>query len=234
MRSHRIQKTAFKDPVTTSYSVSKDFVFSKFEKYGIKYQGNETNKNFVKLPNYTKPANDATNTTEDEYLIYGKKAVEDFSEELKYQRRAHLKLVENNKPKASKFQVDLGYNSKTEGNATTYQCVSVIFNYIVTGTAPNETLEEKIIIQFETTENEKLQIDDLDLDSDVTEYLFRFTRGLEWGSETHGILDCNPNESINKGVYFTLNAPFNENIDWSLNSDKRNPIIAYRIFDIQE
>lgn len=227
MRSHRIQKTAFRDPIPANYTVSDDFVFSKFRKYGIKYQSGD----FIELPKYTNPSDDV-NTN----LIYGRKAVEDFSEELKYQRRAHLKLVDSsNKPKASKFQVDLGYISKTEDNTTTYQCVSVIFNYIVTGSTGNETLEEKIIIQFETTTNdEKLQIKDLDLDSDVTEYLFRFTRGLEWGSETHGILDCNPNESVNKGVYFTLNAPFNENIDWSATSDKRVPIIAYRIFDIQD
>ena len=225
MRSHRIQKTAFRDPVAPSYSISEDFIFSKFENYQIKYQSG----NFIVLPDYTEPAGNDTS------LIYGKKAVEDFSEELKYQRRAHLKLVDSssNKPKASKFQVDLGYASKTEDNTTKYQCVSVIFNYIVTGSGQEQTLEEKITIQFETANDEKLQIDDLDLDSDVTEYLFRFTRGLEWGSETHGILDCNPNESVNKGVYFTLNAPFNENIVWSTTSDKRIPIIAYRIFDIQ-
>lgn len=234
MRSHRIQKTAFRDPATTSYSISEDFVFSKFEKYEISFQGDEGNKTFTKLPVYTKPADSATNTTTDEYLIYGKKAVEDFSEELKYQRRAHLKKTENNKPKASKFQVDLGYSSKEANDTTTYQCVSIIFSYNVIGSTGNETLEEKITIQFVEIGGKKLQIDELDLDSDVTEYLFRFTRGLEWGSETHGILDCNPNESINKGVYFTLNAPFNENIDWSSTSDKRNPIYAYRIFDIQE
>ena len=225
MRSHRIQKTAFRDPVASNYTISDDFVFSKFEYYEIKYQSG----NFIELPDYTKPASDVSTD-----IIYGKKAVEDFSEELKYQRRAHFKLVDqNNKPKASKFQVDLGYIAHTEDSTTKYQCVSVIFDYIVTGSGQNQTLEEKIIIQFETKDNQKLQIKDLDLDSDVTEYLFRFTRGLEWGSETHGILDCNPNESINKGVYFTLNAPFNENIDWSTTSDKRVPIVAYRIFDIQ-
>ena len=222
MRSHRIQKTALKNVTATSYTFSEDFIFSKFEKYEVVYKGNEDDKEFIELPVYTKP------TGTDTSLIYGKKAVEDFSEEIKYQRRAHLKKTE-----ASKFQVDLGYFAHTEGNTTTYQCVSVIFNYIVTGSGQNQTLEEKVTIQFETVDNQKLQINDLDLDSDVTEYLFRFTRGLEWGSETHGILDCNPNESINKGVYFTLNAPFNENIDWNHNSDKRIPIVAYRIFDIQ-
>lgn len=213
MRSHRIQKTAFKDEATT-YSTSEDFIFSKFEKYEIMYQEDDTDNKFIELQVYKTPTDN----------IYGRKAVEDFSEELKFQRRSHLKTKT-----ASTFQVDLGYSSKLNGENKTYQCVSIIFNYILTGAAPNQTIEEKVTIQFETTKNQKLQIDGLDLDSDVTEYLFRFTRGLEWGSETHGILDCNPNESVNKGVYFTLNAPFNENIDWSTTSDKRVPIMAYRI-----
>ena len=36
--------------------------------------------------------------------------------------------------------------------------------------------------------------------------------------------------SVNKGVYFTLNAPFNEVIGWDTQENKkRMPIIAYRI-----
>ena len=95
------------------------------------------------------------------------------------------------------------------------------FDDLFKSTKPEDIAKEKVI---------NLQIKDLDLDSDVTEYLFRFTRGLEWGSETHGILDCNPNDSVNKGVYFTLNAPFNENINWGNRIDKRLPIFAYRIY----
>lgn len=220
MRSHRIQKKAFTEGNETNYSISENFVFSKFEKYEIAYKGDTTNNKFTKLPNYSKPSG-----SDD---IDGSKEVEDFSEELKYQRRTHLKTKT-----ASKFQVDLGYASKTEGNVTEYQCVSIIFNYTVKGQGSEQTLEEKVTIQFEAGD-QKLQIDGLDLDSDITEYLFRFTRGLDWGSETHGILDCNPNESVNKGVYFTLNAPFNENINWSSTSDKRVLIIAYRIFELTE
>ena len=223
MRSHGIQKKAFTEGNETNYSTSDNFVFSKFEKYEIIYKGNETNKEFTDLPNYSKP----TDTDTDD--IDGSKKVEDFSEELKFQRRSHLKTKT-----ASKFQVDLGYSSKIESNATQYQCVSIIFSYVLKGQGTEQTIEEKVTIQFETTGNQKLQIDGLDLDSDITEYLFRFTRGLDWGSETHGILDCNPNESVNKGVYFTLNAPFNENINWSSTSDKRVPIIAYRIFELTE
>ena len=89
MRSHRIQKAVFKD--TPNYTFTGDF--SLFREFTVKYQEEETNKKFTELPVYTQPATDATNTTTDEYLIYGKKAVEDFSEEIKYQRRAHLKKL---------------------------------------------------------------------------------------------------------------------------------------------
>lgn len=228
MRSHRIQKTVFKD--TPSYTFSGDF--SLFRNFTVKYQGNETNKQFIELPVYTQldaSKSNEDNPDNDKYYIYGKKAVEDFSEEIKYQRRAHLKKTE-----ASKFQVDLGYEADPENTAEVknYKCVTITFDYKLIGTA----LEEKIIISVkvedpeDTSKTIDLQIKDLDLDSDVTEYLFRFTRGLEWGSETHGILDCNPNDSVNKGVYFTLNAPFNENINWGNRIDKRLPIFAYRIY----
>ena len=71
----------------------------------------------------------------------------------------------------------------------------------------------------------ELVCDNLTLDSDVTDYLYRFTRGSDWGCETVGILDFNPNQSVNKGVYFTLNAPFNTNMGWI--GDVRKPIYGY-------
>lgn len=191
MRSHRIQKSAFKAGET--YTFSDDFIFSKFKFYTVKLKENDTANPFIPLPIYTE-------TTDDTTEIYGKKEIEEFSEELKYQRRNHLKKLSSSN-ETSSFKVDLAY-LKNEDNK--YACVTLIFNYKY-GTRENS---EKVTIEFET-DKETLQIKDLDLDSDITEYLFRFTRGLSWGSETHGILDCNPNESINKGVYFTLNAPFN-------------------------
>ena len=213
MRSHRIQKSAFKAGET--YTFSDDFIFSKFEFYDIKAKENDTTNPFIPLPTYTKPDDDATE-------IYGKKEIEEFSEELKYQRRNHLKKLSSSN-ETSSFKVDLAY-FKPEDNK--YKCVTLVFNYKY-GTRENS---EKVTIEFETVNDETLQIKDLDLDSDITEYLFRFTRGLSWGSETHGILDCNPNESVNKGVYFTLNAPFNEVIDWDTQENKkRMPILAYRI-----
>ena len=215
MRSHRIQKSAFKAG-ETSYTFADDFIFSKFEFYEIKGKENDTANPFTALPTYTE-LDDDTDTE-----IYGKKEIEEFSEELKYQRRNHLKSLSSSNATSS-FQVDLAYATTEDSK---YKCVTLIFNYEL---KESEKIE-KATIQFETTTNdEKLQIKDLDLDSDITEYLFRFTRGLSWGSETHGILDCNPNESVNKGVYFTLNAPFNEIIGWNPVNDKRVPILAYRI-----
>lgn len=229
MRSHRIQKTVLKD---TAYTF--DGEFSLFRNFTVVYQDRSSKGKFIELPDYTKPDDNDTS------LIYGKKAVEDFSEEIKYQRRAHLKGKDSdNKPAPSTFYVDLGYEADPTNTDDTkkYKCVTVMFDYKLINN--DSELEEKIaiIVQVKDLEDPEdvtkvinLQIKDLDLDSDVTEYLFRFTRGLEWGSETHGILDCNPNDSVNKGVYFTLNAPFNENINWGNRIDKRLPILAYRIY----
>ena len=99
MRSHRIQKSAFKDE--PSYTFADDLMFSKFEFYDIKTKENDTANPFTPLPTYNKPNDDATE-------IYGKKEIEEFSEELKYQRRNHLKKLSSSN-ETSSFQVDLAF-----------------------------------------------------------------------------------------------------------------------------
>ena len=173
-------------------------------------------------------------TVMDEYtstLTSGLTGVQDFSEEIKYKRRECLKAEGS-----VSFATDLAYDIKEVGTSTSekdYKCVRLVFRY---ETDSNQVRKEAVdIIVFAESKNPasgiqkyQLTVKDLNLDSDVTEYLFRFTKGLTWGSETYAILDCNPNLAVNKGIYLTLNVPFESNIAWGV--EKRKLIKAYRFF----
>lgn len=57
-------------------------------------------------------------------------------------------------------------------------------------------------------------MNELIVDSDIDDRIWRFVGQNEWRSTTYLILDLNKNLSINKGAYLTLNLPFNNNISW--------------------
>lgn len=211
MRSQRLQKGTFRNKSFKSIALATDFRFSRFEFMDVDLQQKDQ---FTRVDNYEEPEN--TSTTN----IDGVTAVQEFSETLKYMRRTGLKG-----PEGSTFVVDLAYAEELEG----YKCVRLVFNYISnTSNVIEETAEIQVFTKSKTNPNQKYQltIKNLNLDSDVTEYLFRFTKGLEWNSETYAILDCNPNLSVNKGIYLTMNVPFESNIAWGV--DKRKLIIAYK------
>ena len=209
MRSQRLQKVSMKGKPMRGIDVATDLRFSRFEFMNVTLQTNGNEGTFTIVDPYK-----ADNTS-----IYGVAKVQDFSEDLKYKRREGLK-----NPTGSTFSVDLAY----AGDATGYKCVRLVFTYAIKENVMQETAEIQVFAESKTDSTQKYQltVKDLNLDSDVTEYLFRFTKGLEWNSETYAILDCNPNLSVNKGIYLTMNVPFESNIAWGV--EKRKLIIAYR------
>lgn len=220
MRSHRTQKKMLKD-ATATVSFADDFIFSKYQTYTVK---EEDATGFKTLGAYVKPADSALAGSS--IADAGIKAISDFSEELKWQRRGCIKDNQN-----KTITVNLAYLKTDSGK---YKCVNLIFTYKQTnnGAADSEADEEaeinvEVIDPDDDTKTLTLKTPPLTLDSDITEYLFRFTKGLSWGSVTYGILDCNPNESVNKGIYLTLNAPFNGSIEWG--DEVRKLILAYKL-----
>lgn len=161
--------------------------------------------------------------------LKGVTKVSEFSEDLKYKRRYHMKNYDKDNVRNNSFGLMLYYEDGTEMVSAEYmKGLIVTFKY----TKPGDDIVEKAAISYYTKSdgNDNIYtVDDLDLDSDITEYLFRFTRGLSWGSETVAILDCNPDQAVEKGIYLTLNAPFNCNIKWGMN--KRKLIKGYAFLD---
>lgn len=150
--------------------------------------------------------------------LKGVTKVSEFSEELKYKRRYHMKNY-NSDGRNNSFVLGLYYEDGTVSADPAYmKGLMITFKY----TKPGDDIVEKVAINYIANGNDNVvfTVDDLDLDSDITEYLFRFTRGLTWGSETVAILDCNPDQAVEKGIYLTLNAPFNSNIKWGMNKRK--------------
>lgn len=221
MRSHRTQKKMLKD-ATTSVTFAANCTFSKYESFDVVAESIE---GFTKLSAYTKPTDMSTEISGANSASI--KAVSNFSEDLKYWRRNYMRSNED-----ATFTVTLVYNQTGDkGN-----CVNIVFTYTkdtATGaTEPIESVTMYVTVQdpdypTDSTKTLKLETPKLDLDSDITEYLFRFTKGLSWGSVTYGILDCNPNESVNKGIYLTMNAPFNGSIGWG--DEVRKLILAYKL-----
>lgn len=217
MRSHRTQKKMLKE-ATTNIAFAADYTFSKYESYDV---AEDDTTNYTKLETYEKPT-DMTAVATGASI----KAVSNFSEDLKYYRRKCMKKNEN-----TNFTVSLVYENGEEANRG--KSVNISFEYTENTTSGATEPEEHIVIFVEVKDPAnpanrlRLETPKLDLDSDITEYLFRFTKGLSWGSVTYGILDCNPNESVNKGIYLTMNAPFNGCIGWG--DEVRKLILAYNI-----
>lgn len=223
MRSHRTQKKMIK-AASTTVSFADDFTFSKYENYTVAEEDiSADTAGFVQIGAYAKPA-DMTGEANAGASI---KAVSNFSEDLKYWRRHCMRTNA-----ASTFTVNLVYE-KNETDDKKGKCVNIVFTYKkdnTTGaTEPLESIKMNVKVQDPADSSKTLTLEtpDLDLDSDITEYLFRFTKGLSWGSVTYGILDCNPNESVNKGIYLTMNAPFNGSIKWG--DEVRKLILAYKL-----
>lgn len=225
MRSYRLQKMPIKGKSLKSVAINDDIRFSKFEFMDVTPQANGDEGNFTTIDVY-----DESDIGKETYINeYGLLAVQDFSDALKIKRRTALRDT-----KDTHFSVDLAYEKITEaGTVTGYKCVRLVFNYTYNSSTHvmKETVEIQVFAQDkqiagQTPKKYQLVVPELNLDSDVTEYLFRFTKGLTWGSETYAILDCNPNLAVNKGVYLTMNVPFESNIAWGI--EKRKLIIAYR------
>lgn len=217
MRSHRTQKKISKT-ASGIIEFAPTFTFSRYENFEV---ATKEATGFKALEKYVAPT--AQQSTESA-KSFDNVAISDFSEELKFQRRSHVKSNED-----STFTVTLAYE---KDDSDKYKCVDIIFNYKKdTTSGATESLESaELAVTVKDPQNADstldLKVEDLDLDSDITEYLFRFTRGLAWGSATYAILDCNANESVNKGIYLTMNAPFNYSIQWG--DEVRKLILAYK------
>lgn len=223
MRSHRLQKMPIKGKSLKAVSINDDIRFSKFEFMDVTPQADGDEGTFTTIDVYDE---DEIGSNKAYINEYGLLAVQDFSDALKIKRRNALRGEAN-----SHFSVDLAYEKITEaGSVTGYKCVRLVFNYTYDSSTSvmSEAVEIQVFAQDKTNDTQKYQlvVPELNLDSDVTEYLFRFTKGLTWGSETYAILDCNPNLAVNKGVYLTMNVPFESNIAWGI--EKRKLIVAYR------
>lgn len=75
-------------------------------------------------------------------------------------------------------------------------------------------------------------INDLTFDSDIDDGLWRLTEKSEWKAKTYLVLDFNKNLMVNKGIYLTLDLPFNNNISWY--EPYRKMISGYNISPIIE
>lgn len=75
-------------------------------------------------------------------------------------------------------------------------------------------------------------INNLIFDSDIDDGLWRLTEKSEWKAKTYLILDFNKNLMVNKGIYLTLDLPFNNNIGWY--DPYRKVISGYNITNIIE
>ena len=75
-------------------------------------------------------------------------------------------------------------------------------------------------------------VNDLTFDSDIDDGLWRLTEKSEWKAKTYLVLDFNKNLMVNKGIYLTLDLPFNNNIGWY--DPYRKVISGYNISPIIE
>lgn len=75
-------------------------------------------------------------------------------------------------------------------------------------------------------------VNELTFDSDIDDGLWRLTEKSEWKAKTYLVLDFNKNLMVNKGIYLTLDLPFNNNIGWY--DPYRKVISGYNISPIME
>lgn len=75
-------------------------------------------------------------------------------------------------------------------------------------------------------------VNELIFDSDIDDGLWRLTEKSEWKAKTYLVLDFNKNLMVNKGIYLTLDLPFNNNIGWY--DPYRKVISGYNISPIME
>ena len=186
------------------------------------------------MPKYVYVGKTFTGTlpTADKQTDQGLTTLKVFREELKYRRLKELKDALNitDADTANTFTLSLGFNGEkdsTDDTKVNYQMIYVDFFYWKSGT---ETIEKvQIKVEQQTDGQPAYVIRYLDIDSDITEYVFRFTDGLDWAKRTYMLLDFNPNQCVNKGAYVVLNAAFNNNIGWIENN--RKLVEAYKIGD---
>lgn len=218
MRSHRIQKSGIrKRGELGGVKIEESMRYSIF-KYSNVTLVDTTD--YKPLQAYMQPKGNVAVSS------VTKIGVSDFSEDLKTTRRSGLKTVADTEgtKKTQSFTLDLAYQKKDEK----YLTIQIKFTY--ENSSEDVTACTERVTLISSTSTEQYQLKDLVVDSDITEYLFRFTKGYEWNSETYAILDCNPNQSVEKGVYLTLNAPFNSNIKWG--DTKRKLILAYKLSNL--
>ena len=244
MRSYRTPSRRFKKEVPVfKDSVEVNIDNMKFEKYKfyepLVYELNSTHT-IKYFPNYSESldyesTSSGFNTGSN---VKGLVSVEEFAEEIRFKRKEMAQELSEYAIPTDKDQatIDLIFFLIYEKNIDDIERKSKTINvhFIFTKLKGSTEVTEHIRITQGTTgttgtSGPDLSCDNLTLDSDVTDYLYRFTRGSDWGCETVGILDFNPNQCVNKGVYFTLNAPFNTNIGWI--GDVRKPIYGYFIVD---
>ena len=236
MRSYRTPNRRFKKEVpvfkdTIEVNIE-DMKFEKYRFYRSKaYELNSTH--IIKyFPNYSESIAYEENPSNfnEGSNVKGLVSVEEFAEEIRFKRKEKAQelsvyTIPDDKEQAT---IDLIFYLIYEKNIDNIERKSKTINvhFIFTKLKGSTEVTEHIRIT-QGTNFDDISCDNLTLDSDVTDYLYRFTRGSDWGCETVGILDFNPNQSVNKGVYFTLNAPFNTNIGWI--GDVRKPIYGYSI-----
>lgn len=236
MRSYRTPNRRFKKEVPVfKDTVEVNTENMKFEDYGfykpIVYELN-SNYNVKYFPDYSESITYEENPSNfnEGSNVKGLVSVEEFAEEIRFKRKeaaqelsAHTVPTNNNKS-TKELVYHLIYEKNIDDIEGKIKTISI--HFVFTKLKGSTEVTESIEIT-QGTNRVYLSCTNLTLDSDVTDYLYRFTRGSDWGCETVGILDFNPNQSVNKGVYFTLNAPFNTNIGWI--GDVRKPIYGYYI-----
>lgn len=238
MRSYRTPNRRFKKEVPVfKDSVEVNTENMKFEKYKF-YEPNvyipDPTVTVKYFPDYSESITYEENPSNfnEGSNVKGLISVEEFAEEIRFKRKETAqKLLDHEIPDSKdKATINLKcyliYEKNVDNNEGYNKVIEVRFEF--TKLKNSTEVNEEVMISL-TTGNKFLRCTNLTLDSDVTDYLYRFTRGSDWGCETVGILDFNPNQSVNKGVYFTLNAPFNTNVGWI--GDVRKPIYGYWIED---
>ena len=235
MRSYRTPNRRFKKEVPVfkdtvevntenmkfeKYKFFEPFAYEPASQYTIKY-----------FPDYSESITYEENPSNfnEGSNVKGLVSVEEFAEEIRFKRKEaaqHLSdfaIPSGNNGAKIDLVCYLIYEKNIDDIERKSKTIDICFSF-KKFTGSTEITEEVRITQ-RCNNNLLIVCTNLTLDSDVTDYLYRFTRGSDWGCETVGILDFNPNQSVNKGVYFTLNAPFNTNVGWI--GDVRKPIYGY-------
>lgn len=239
MRSYRTPNRRFKKEVPVfkdSVEVNtENMKFERYRFYGARNSVPASQYTIKYFPDYSESL-DYESTSSGFNAgsnVKGLVSVEEFAEEIRFKRKEAIQNLSaftippgNNGAKKT-LAYYLIYEKNIDDIERNSKTISIYFTFTKL-TGSTEVTEEVRINQVGNN-NESLNCTNLTLDSDVTDYLYRFTRGSDWGCETVAILDFNPNQSVNKGVYFTLNAPFNTNIGWI--GDVRKPIYGYFIYE---